>query len=112
MVVRECARGRERGRFKGPAGLKKAQTHGFLSVFNSSQKHVGHMVSRPGGHGTSVVSDSKTKSVCCYGTALFLHYSDVINLQPCKSLIGTHGLHCRELTIQIYVEDDKKMFYS
>lgn len=68
------------------------------------------MVSRPGGHGTSVVSDSKTKSVCCYGTALFLHYSDVINLQPCKSLIGTHGLHCRELTIQIYVEDDKKCF--
>lgn len=66
----------------GRAG--KAQTHGFLSVFNSSQKHLGHMASRPGGHGTSVVSDSKTDSVCCYGPAVCMYCSYLTGLQPCK----------------------------
>lgn len=59
----------------GASRAGKAQTHGFLSVFNSSQKHLGHMVSRPRGHGTSVVSDSKTDSVCCPGAAVCILYT-------------------------------------
>lgn len=66
----------------GASRTGKAQTHGFLSVFNSSQKHLGHMASRPAGHGTSVVSDSEADSVCCYRAAVCMYNSD---LQPCES---------------------------
>lgn len=69
----------------GASRTGKAQTHGFLSVFNSSQKHLGHMASRPGGHGTSAVSDGKTHSVCCYAAAVCICYSDPTGLQPCNS---------------------------
>lgn len=57
----------------------RAQTYGFLSVFNSNQKHLQHMVNRPHEQNTSVENDSEVDWVCCCGIAhsfiLFLCYS-------------------------------------